>query len=31
MGRAAASFMRHVQGRAGEGDIVARATEQDKV
>src|SRR5205807_8107638 len=31
MGRAAASFMRHVQGRAGECHIVARAIEQDKV
>src|SRR5881394_4391422 len=31
MGRAAASFMRHVQGRAGECHTVARAIEQDKV
>src|SRR5579863_7003739 len=31
MGRAAASFMRHVQGRAGECHIVARSIEQDKV
>src|SRR5438270_7659036 len=31
MGRAAASFMRHVQGRAGECHIVARTIEQDKV
>src|SRR5438477_10759039 len=31
MGRAAASFMRHVQGRAGECHIVARAIEQDRV
>src|SRR5204863_1932767 len=31
MGRAAASFMRHVQGRAGECHIVARAIKQDKV
>src|SRR6266508_17793 len=30
-GRAAASFMRHVQGRAGECHIVARTTEQDRV
>ena len=30
-GRAAASFMRHVQGRAGECHIVARTTRQDKV
>src|SRR6201986_4627450 len=30
-GRAAASFTRHVQGRAGECHIVARTTEQDKV
>src|ERR671935_947840 len=30
-GRAAASFMRHAQGRAGECHIVARTTEQDKV
>src|SRR5256885_8975422 len=31
MGRAAASFMRHVQGRAGECHIVARTIEQDRV
>src|SRR5213080_1712189 len=31
MGRAAASFMRHVHGRAGECHIVARTTRQDKV
>ena len=31
MGRAAASFVRHVQGRAGECHIVARSIEQDKV
>jgi RNA-directed DNA polymerase len=31
MGRAAASFMRHVQGRAGECHIVARSIKQDKV
>ena len=31
MGRAAASFMRHVQGRAGECHTVARSIEQDKV
>src|ERR1700752_5487271 len=31
MGRAAASFMRHVQGRAGECHIVARTARQDKV
>jgi hypothetical protein len=31
MGRAAASFMRHVQGRAGECHIVASSIEQDKV
>src|SRR5947209_11269818 len=31
MGRAAASFMRHVQGRAGECHIVARTTKQDTV
>src|ERR671934_638518 len=30
-GRAAASFMRHAQGRAGECHIVARTTKQDKV
>src|SRR5215211_4676820 len=30
-GRAAASFMRHVHGRAGECHIVARTTRQDKV
>src|ERR671935_3323383 len=30
-GRAAASFMRHVQGRAGECHIVARTARQDKV
>src|ERR1700749_1543002 len=30
-GRAAASFTRYVQGRAGECHIVARTTEQDKV
>src|SRR6266508_3063831 len=30
-GRAAASFMRHVHGRAGECHIVARTTKQDKV
>ena len=30
-GRAAASFMRHVQRRAGECHIVARTAEQDKV
>ena len=31
MGRAAASFMRHAQGRAGECHIVARTAEQDRV
>src|SRR6266480_2403451 len=31
MGRAAASFMRHVHGRAGECHIVARTARQDKV
>src|ERR1700739_2168537 len=31
MGRAAASFMRHVQGRAGECHIVARTARQNKV
>src|SRR5213595_3951906 len=31
MGRAAASFARHVQGRAGECHIVARSIKQDKV
>src|SRR5271167_1448065 len=31
MGRAAASFMRHVQGRAGECHILASSIEQDKV
>src|SRR5437763_13441697 len=30
-GRAAASFMRHAQGRAGECHIVARTAKQDKV
>jgi len=30
-GRAAASFTRHAQGRAGECHIVARTTKQDKV
>ena len=30
-GRAAASFTRHAQGRAGECHLVARATKQDKV
>jgi retron-type reverse transcriptase len=30
-GRAAASFMRHVQGRAGECHTVARTARQDKV
>src|SRR5436309_7694247 len=30
-GRAAASFMRHAQGRAGECHIVARTTKQDTV
>src|ERR671937_1680029 len=30
-GRAAASFMRHAQGRAGECHIVARTTKPDKV
>src|ERR671934_1165957 len=30
-GRAAASFMRHAQGRAGECHIVARTARQDKV